>query len=102
METELHPQYKTLLIAVIIGVALLLGIAALYLATMFPRDPEPPTIPMPPTQEPLPEESLSGFPESEDLVPEEAVTNPVQTLPSDNPFEAQTNPFEDAYTNPFE
>lgn len=33
---------------------------------------------------------------------EEVVVNPLEDLPSTNPFEEIVNPFEEAYTNPFE
>ena len=33
---------------------------------------------------------------------EEVVVNPLEDLPSTNPFEEIVKPFEEAYTNPFE
>lgn len=32
----------------------------------------------------------------------EAVTNPLEDIPSTNPFEETVNPFKDLYKNPFE
>ncbi len=105
MESDIHPQHKTMIIALSILAALVLGALVVYLLIgLFPRPPEPPVVPIVPTiqEEPVGEEPFTEFPNAGDIIPQQTVTNPAETLPKDNPFEANTNPFSDAYKNPFE
>lgn len=105
MEPELHPQHKTMIIAVSVIAALILGALVVYfLLGFFPGPPEPPVIPeMPTPQEELLERgAFTEFPEAGDIISQQGVSNPAEAFPKDNPFETTTNPFDDAYKNPFE
>lgn len=103
MNPELHPQHQTLLITLAVIVVLLIGAILVYILTASSPVP-PPRLPLESSSEISPETfEFSEFPDtSVDVTPPPVITNPVENLPKTNPFEAETNPFEGAYKNPFE
>lgn len=113
----MQPHHNTFLIAAIVIVILLLGGIFIYLYML--RQAEAPDLtplsePAPTAPETSPNPPAGGPPTAEPetkaeeipvpTAPEvpKAITNPVQDLPSANPLDTQTNPFEGAYRNPFE
>lgn len=95
------PHHNTFLIAAIIVAVLL--VAAIFVAFIGKEAKAPsqktvePQLMVPEKTEPIILPSVAPPP----VVPD-AVVNPVQELKKTNPFEAETNPIEGAYKNPFE
>lgn len=106
----LAPHHNTFLIAAIVIVILLLGGIFIYLYSVrqgqVPEVTPPPSEPAPTAPQTPPAGELETKAQEIPVprAPEvpKAITNPVQGLPSANPLDTQTNPFENAYKNPFE
>ena len=108
MDEQPPSYYQTFLIAAIIIILLLLGAIFIYLYSAKQQLVPEVTAPGPETPSPTQQETQSETPPVAEIptptagVVPDVIANPVEELPSANPFETQTNPFEDAYKNPFE